>query len=82
MLKINELNKSFGQKRFFVRADTYNDLLERAKGLARNVDANDSWIREMKEKNRSLETRLEILKKKYSGALCRDPKTGRYLKRK
>ena len=82
MLKINELNKSFGQKRFFVNADAYNSLLLRAKGLARNVDENDSYIRDLKEKNRSLETRLETFKKKYSGALCRDPKTGRYLKRK
>lgn len=89
MLKINELNKFFKDRGFFTTAKSYNDLLGYARSLARNVDSKDGRIRAWEEKvsgleakNKNLEIEIHSLKRKYVRGVFRDPKTGRYLKRK
>ena len=86
MLKINELNKAFKEKSFFTSAGKYNKLLKKARGLAREVDEKVDLISkildELNPQIDSLEMEINNLKYKYIGALRRDPKTGRYTKRK
>lgn len=82
MSKIYELNKVFEDKNFFTSAKSYNDLLGYARGLARLVDSKDAKIITLKEDVDVAEQNMRLLKKKYVGAMRRDPKTGRYLKRK
>ena len=86
MLKINELNKAFKEKAFFTSAGSYNELLKKTRGLAREVDEKvDLIIKILDELNAqigSLEAEINNLKYKYVRSVLRDPKTGRYLKRK
>ena len=89
MLKINELNKAFKEKSLFTTVGSYNDLLGYARGMARNLDSRDGRIREWKEmvyrlecSTRKLKTEIRNLEIKYVRSIFRDPKTGRYLKRK
>ena len=86
MLKINELNKEFEQRSFLVTSGSYNDLLKKARGLAREVDEKVDLISkildELNAQIDSLETEINNLKYKYVRSVLRDPKTGRYLKRK
>ena len=89
MLKITELNNAFEKRSFLVNAGTYNDLLGHSQGLARLVDSKDCMLRTWEEKasgleakTRKLETEIHDMKRKYLGALRRDPETGRYKKRK
>jgi len=81
MLKIHELNNIFKERKFFVGAGLYNDLLTYARGLARMSDAKMSQNDEYKSNIVTLENRIDALKKKYSGVSLRDPKTGRYKKK-
>ena len=89
MSKIEELNKAFKEKTFFTSSESYNNLLGHSQGLARLVDSRDCMLRTWEEKSsgleskiRNLETQIQGLKNKYVRSVLRDPKTGRYLKRK
>ena len=75
MSKINELNRDFKEKSFFTTAESYNDLLGYARGLAGMIDSKIARISHLEED-------IKSIKNRYIGALRRDPKTGRYLKRK
>ena len=84
MLKITELNKVFKEKSFFTSAGSYNELLKKARGLAREVDEKVDLISkildELNPQIDSLEMEINNMKLKYHRAVRRDIKTGRYLK--
>ena len=89
MLKINELNKVFKEKTFFTSAGSYNDLLGHAQSLARTVDAKIALVESsshaanaLQKDIKALRDKIDFLEYKFVRAVLRDPKTGRYLKRK
>lgn len=75
MVKTAELNRKFKKAKFFVSSKRYNSLFREALRLGKYNSSLQADIR-------FLETRIAGLKNKYAGVSLRDPKTGRYLKKK
>jgi len=87
MLKITELNNAFEKKSFFVSAGAYNDLLGYSRGLANTLDTKISFLHNLENVEAALQKDIRALKHKIEEIkdkhhTLRNPKTGRYVKKK